>query len=63
MPVANCLEKLFRNFLWNESIELRKYHLVIWNSICGPFKLGGLGIRMTRNHSRALMGNGYGVLD
>lgn len=43
--VANKMEALFRNFLWNDSAEHHKYHLVDWKSCCKPMEYWGLGIR------------------
>lgn len=32
--VANRIERMFRNFLWNDSDSHHRYHLVDWKSIC-----------------------------
>lgn len=49
------MERLFRNFFWNDSAEHHKIHLVDCNSCCKPLEKGGLGIRRIRDHNRALL--------
>lgn len=55
--IASRMETLFRNFLWNDSAEKHRYHLVNWNSCCRLLKNGDLGIRRIRDHNRALLAN------
>jgi hypothetical protein len=43
--VANCIEKLQRDFLWGGIGEEFKYHLVSWSKVCSPISKSGLGIR------------------
>lgn len=56
LSVANRIEKLQRDFLWNGMGGEHKYHLVDWKSICLPKSLGGLGIRSISRTNQALMG-------
>lgn len=53
--VANCMEAMFRRFLWNDEPDQQKYHLVNWNTCCKPMSFGGLGIRKIQNHNKALL--------
>ena len=50
------IEKLQCEFLWNDSVEKRQYHLVKWDSVCKPFAQGGLGIRSIEKVNKALLG-------
>ena len=43
--VANCMEKLQRDFLWSGISGDSKLHLVKWSKVCKPMQVGGLGIR------------------
>ena len=43
--VYRRIEKIQHDFLWNDSVENRKYHLVQWEEVCKPLAHGGLGIR------------------
>jgi hypothetical protein len=54
--VANCIEKLQRDFLWGGIGEESKYHLVSWAKVCSPIFAGGLGIRNLRMFNCALLG-------
>lgn len=40
--VAEELEKNVRNFLWGSSDEEKKYHIVVWDSVCLPMVFGGV---------------------
>ena len=42
--VVRRIEKLQRDFLWNDHVDKRKYHLVRWDLVCIPIDQGGLGI-------------------
>ena len=55
MKVCNDIHRLHRNFLWGDTIEKRKVHLVNWELVCQLKKMGGLGIRKTRNQNLALL--------
>ena len=52
MHVANKIERLQRDFLWENS----KLHLVGWDKVCAPSKNGGLGVRKLTTFNKALLG-------
>jgi hypothetical protein len=54
--VANRLDKLQMDFLWCGIGDEVKFHLVNWNRICTPLKLGGLGVHNFIYFNRALLG-------
>ena len=51
------IEKFQCDFLWNDTIEKRKYNLVRWNIVCKPIAQGGLGVRAIDKVNLALLGN------
>ena len=54
--MANKIERLQRDFLWGCDGEVKRYHLVAWESICRPIESGGLGVRRLITFNRALLG-------
>ena len=54
--VVRRIERLQRDFLWNDSIGKKKYHLVQWENVCKPLSKGGLGIRSVEKVNKALLG-------
>jgi hypothetical protein len=60
VSVANKLERLQRNFLWNGMGDETKFHLVNWHRVCSPIKAGGLGVRNVINFNQALLGKWSG---
>ena len=50
--VANRIEKLQRDFPWDDS----KNHLVGWDKVCAPISNSGLGIRKLTTFNMALLG-------
>jgi hypothetical protein len=56
ISVAQQLKRLQRNFLWGDSGEVSKHHLVSWDVVCSPVKDGGLGIRRLVDFNKALLG-------
>ena len=56
VSVANCIEKLQRDFLWGGMGEEKRFHLVNWDLICMPIQHGGLAIRNLRLFNQALLG-------
>ena len=53
--VCDEIDKLNRNFLWGDSLERKKVHLVNWQHVCHKKKNGGLGIRRARDQNLALL--------
>jgi hypothetical protein len=56
MSVANRIEKIQRDFLWGGMGDEKKLHLVSWNQVCHPLRIGGLGIRSVLKFNKALLG-------
>lgn len=61
--VLDSIEKMYRDFLWGDTAEHRRLHLVSWEKICKRKEEGGLGFRclkpwrtylLARNLGRAL---------
>lgn len=50
------IRKDLGNFLWGASEEVFKYPLVVWDKVCSPIEVGGLGIRKIANFYQALLG-------
>jgi len=50
LPRSICdeVDRKVRRFLWGGTANVRKVHLVNWNSVTKPKELGGLGIRAMR---------------
>lgn len=51
--IYNQMDKLNRNFLWGDSPDKKKIHLIKWEKVCEPLKEGGLGIHKTRTNNLA----------
>jgi hypothetical protein len=45
--VANCLDKIQKDFLWGGIGDETKFHLVNWNKICTPLHAGGLRVHIS----------------
>ncbi|KAJ7961972.1 reverse transcriptase [Quillaja saponaria] len=47
LPVAIChqIDRIQRNFLWEDSTKHHKMHLVNWDQVCLPKEFGGLGLK------------------
>ena len=54
--VRTRLERIQRNFLWGDTEERRKFHLVNWAEVCKDKKHGGLGLRHLEGLNQALLG-------
>ncbi|CAL1352198.1 unnamed protein product [Linum trigynum] len=57
MPKTVCkdLDKINRSFIWGDSEEKRKLHLVGWQTLTLPKDQGGLGIRPSRSVNLAML--------
>ena len=56
ISIASKIEKLQRDFLWSEVGERKKDHLIRWDVVSRPKKLGGLGFGKTSLRNIALLG-------
>lgn len=54
--VVKRIDKLRCEFLWNDTVEKRKFHLVRWDIVCQPDACGGLGIQSLALMNEALLG-------
>jgi hypothetical protein len=54
--VANCIEKLHRDFLGCGLGEEFKFHLISWSKVCPLISKGGLGVWNLQMFNRALLG-------
>lgn len=50
LPKAICdeIDKFCRGFIWGDSAERRKIHLISWDNVCSPKQCEGLGLRKAR---------------
>lgn len=57
LPVSVCdrLDRLSRDFLWGDTLEKKKIHLVKWDKVCKSKECGGLGIKKARKQNLALL--------
>lgn len=46
--IADKLHSINRDFLWANNDTRKRVHLVNWNTVCRSRKIGGVGIRKTR---------------
>ncbi|XP_028066585.1 uncharacterized protein LOC114269469 [Camellia sinensis] len=53
--VCDQIDKLNRNFLWDNTEDRKKVHLVNWQQVCKSKRNGGLGIRQARVQNLALI--------
>ncbi|GJV25697.1 putative RNA-directed DNA polymerase [Tanacetum coccineum] len=53
--IANDIERLMRDFLWNYGVFKRGKASVNWSSVCKPKVEGGLGIKSLDSWNKALM--------
>lgn len=55
VSVAKILERIQNQFLWGDSVEKKKVHLVNWSIITRRKRYGGLGIKRLIEHNAALL--------
>lgn len=53
--VCDKLDRINRDFLWSTNPELKKLHLVGWDTVTRPKQQGGLRIRTARRTNEALL--------
>ena len=49
------IDRICRQFIWGSTETRRKLHLVNWNKICRPKKVGGLGFQKAKEVNLACM--------
>lgn len=57
LPTKVCkeMDKINRNFLWGETTQKRKIHLLSWQTVMTPKRIGGLGIKKSLHRSKAFL--------
>ena len=57
LPIAVCqdIDKACRNFLWGDTTESHRIHLLEWKKVCQPIQHGGLGLRQSSIVNKAFM--------
>lgn len=57
LPRAICdsIDKCNQGFLWRDSKQEQKMHLVSWNKVCKPKMNSGLGIRSMRQENTVML--------
>lgn len=53
--INDNIDKINRNFLWNNSSNPSKLHYISWNKITRPRNMGGLGIKRANLLNAAYM--------
>ena len=59
--VCKELDKMNRNFLWGDSIEKKKLHLINWETVSRPKDEGGLGIKNPNVVTKRYSWNNLGI--
>ena len=54
--VCSEIDRITRKFIWSKDINHRGLHLVNWETVTKPTRLGGLGIRQSRQANVSLLG-------
>ncbi|KAI8560087.1 hypothetical protein RHMOL_Rhmol04G0228000 [Rhododendron molle] len=57
--VGNKIEKIQRKFLWGDTEEKRKLHLIGWDKLTRKKKYGGIGIKRLMEQNTALLAKGW----
>lgn len=57
LPAAVCdrLDRINRNFLWGDSPDKKKIHLVKWDKVCKSKDSGGLGLKKAKDQNLAFL--------
>lgn len=53
--VIQELERISRQFFWDDEEKKRKLHTLSWEILCKPKTFGDLGIRRMKEKSQALL--------
>ena len=53
--ITQCVDKLFRNFIWGTIEHKKKLHLVSWKKISKAKKDGGLGLQLAKERNITLL--------
>ncbi|QHO25231.1 Putative ribonuclease H protein [Arachis hypogaea] len=60
---CNMIDRICRNFLWGNTEQTKKIHLISWKNVCEPKSGGGLGIRHASQVNQAfMMKAGWGLI-
>ncbi|XP_025635616.1 uncharacterized protein [Arachis hypogaea] len=64
VSTCNVIDRKCRSFLWGDTDQSKKNHLMNWDKVCQPKKAGGLGIRHASkmNHT-FMMKAGWGLVE
>lgn len=46
--VCDQMDRISRNFIWGHSDVTKKHHLINWDIVCLPKKVGDLGIKKAK---------------
>ena len=52
--IYDKIDKMNRNFLWGDTNDKKKVHLIKWEKVCKPKSMGDFGIRVARDNSEAV---------
>lgn len=53
--MCDKLDRINRDFLWGDTPDKRKLHLVNWHTVCKDKDVGGLGLRKAQTQNMALL--------
>ncbi|GMP25580.1 hypothetical protein CsSME_00002379 [Camellia sinensis var. sinensis] len=53
--VCDEIDRINRNFLWGDTLERKKVHLVKWEKVCKSKNAGELGLKKARDQNLALL--------
>ena len=55
MSVCKSFDKMNRDFIWRDTGNTKRIHLVNWDTVCKNKKQGGLGVRKTHDNNLAIL--------
>ncbi|KAL7254135.1 hypothetical protein ACSBR1_008521 [Camellia fascicularis] len=53
--VCNDIDRMNRNFLWGDTVDKKKIHLMSWDEVCISKKFGELGLKKASEQNIALL--------